>query len=116
MICYCGFRCGPCRMMTPVFARLSVKYSAAVFLKVDVDQCQVRLLHSRVLRIIYSFLLWSVQNREHQKYLWNVIVLQWESQSGKKKNKPQAAMVITVPIFVVLWLARRYVDRDLCCY
>lgn len=52
MICYCGFRCGPCRMMTPVFARLSVKYSAAVFLKVDVDQCQVRLLHSRVLRII----------------------------------------------------------------
>ena len=47
MICYCGFRCGPCRMMTPVFARLSVKYSAAVFLKVDVDQCQVRLLHSR---------------------------------------------------------------------
>ena len=29
-------------MMTPVFERLSVKYSAAVFLKVDVDQCQVR--------------------------------------------------------------------------
>lgn len=32
--------CGPCRMMAPVFSNLSVKYSAAVFLTVDVDKCQ----------------------------------------------------------------------------
>lgn len=40
--------CGPCRMMTPVFARLSVKYSAAVFLKVDVDQCQVTAMRNGI--------------------------------------------------------------------
>ncbi|KAJ7380428.1 Peptide-N(4)-(N-acetyl-beta- glucosaminyl)asparagine amidase [Desmophyllum pertusum] len=32
--------CGPCRMMAPIFANLSVKYSAAVFLTVDVDKCK----------------------------------------------------------------------------
>ena len=34
-------RCGPCRMMGPIFADYSIKYSAAIFLKVDVDQCKV---------------------------------------------------------------------------
>lgn len=32
--------CGPCRMMAPIFAQLSIKYSAAVFLTVDTDQCK----------------------------------------------------------------------------
>ncbi|KAL9958982.1 hypothetical protein ACROYT_G036062 [Oculina patagonica] len=32
--------CSPCKMMAPIFVDLSIKYSAAIFLKVDVDQCQ----------------------------------------------------------------------------
>ncbi|VEN37618.1 unnamed protein product [Callosobruchus maculatus] len=35
---YC--RCGPCQRMAPVFQQLAGKYPKAVFLKVDVDQCQ----------------------------------------------------------------------------
>ena len=34
--------CGPCRVVAPKFEELSRKYSKAVFLKIDVDQCQVR--------------------------------------------------------------------------
>ncbi|GAB6019171.1 hypothetical protein CHUAL_000790 [Chamberlinius hualienensis] len=32
--------CGPCQRIAPIFAELSTKYTRAVFLKVDVDQCQ----------------------------------------------------------------------------
>lgn len=32
-------RCGPCKVMAPVFAELSTKYKAATFLKVNVDEC-----------------------------------------------------------------------------
>ncbi|KAI4988236.1 hypothetical protein ZWY2020_029866 [Hordeum vulgare] len=33
--------CGPCRIMTPVFADLAKKFPNAVFLKVDVDDLKV---------------------------------------------------------------------------
>ncbi|XP_019879651.1 thioredoxin-like protein 1 [Aethina tumida] len=32
--------CGPCQRMAPIFQQLATKYPRAVFLKVDVDQCQ----------------------------------------------------------------------------
>ncbi|XP_030766301.1 thioredoxin-like protein 1 [Sitophilus oryzae] len=32
--------CGPCQRMAPVFQQYATKYPRAVFLKVDVDQCQ----------------------------------------------------------------------------
>ncbi|KAL1512513.1 hypothetical protein ABEB36_002095 [Hypothenemus hampei] len=32
--------CGPCQRMAPVFQQYATKYARAVFLKVDVDQCQ----------------------------------------------------------------------------
>lgn len=35
------FRCGPCHMIAPKFAELSLKYLSVKFLKVDVDKCQV---------------------------------------------------------------------------
>ncbi len=34
--------CGPCRLMAPVFSDLSKKYDILIFLKVDVDEVQVR--------------------------------------------------------------------------
>ena len=37
----CAHRCGPCKQIAPTFSKLSTKYPAAVFLKVDVNKCEV---------------------------------------------------------------------------
>ncbi|XP_053211241.1 thioredoxin-like [Panonychus citri] len=37
---FTGAWCNPCLKMSPVFKQLSNKYTRAVFLKVNVDQCQ----------------------------------------------------------------------------
>jgi len=34
-------RCGPCKVVAPAIDKLSSSHPNAVFLKVDVDQCQV---------------------------------------------------------------------------
>lgn len=37
---FLNFRCGPCKMIAPLFNQLPSKYPKAIFLKVDVDKCQ----------------------------------------------------------------------------
>ena len=37
--------CGPCRMIAPFFEELSLKYENVVFVKIDVDEVEVR--HAR---------------------------------------------------------------------
>lgn len=39
---YLSHRCGPCLRIAPAFSSMSNKYPQAVFLEVDVHQCQVR--------------------------------------------------------------------------
>lgn len=41
-ISYLFHRCGPCLRIAPAFSSMSNKYPQAVFLEVDVHQCQVR--------------------------------------------------------------------------
>lgn len=40
-------RCGPCRTIAPKYEEFAAKYTSAVFLKVDVDQCEVEYSISR---------------------------------------------------------------------
>jgi thiol-disulfide isomerase/thioredoxin len=34
--------CGPCQQIGPIFEKLSLQYPAVKFVKIDVDECQVR--------------------------------------------------------------------------
>ncbi|XP_015793420.1 thioredoxin-like protein 1 [Tetranychus urticae] len=49
--------CGPCQVIAPVFAQLSTKYPRAVFLKVDVDQCQES-AHSQGVNAMPTFIFY----------------------------------------------------------
>jgi len=41
-------------MMAPIFADYSIKYSAAIFLKVDVDKCKVNKYDCCSVDIVYK--------------------------------------------------------------
>ncbi|XP_053211255.1 thioredoxin-like protein 1 [Panonychus citri] len=49
--------CGPCQIIAPVFEQLSNKYTRAVFLKVDVDQCQES-AHSQGVNAMPTFIFY----------------------------------------------------------
>jgi thiol-disulfide isomerase/thioredoxin len=40
--------CGPCQQIGPLFEKLSLQYPAVKFVKIDVDECQVRVRACRV--------------------------------------------------------------------
>ena len=63
--------CGPCKMVAPLLEELSSQYTNVIFVKVDVDQCQVVLSSILPWHQIEHGFLCLVAHKRHRCRIWH---------------------------------------------